>query len=75
MSKPEFVYVIYIQATPQKIWDALRDPEMTREFWDAVATSRTGTSARPGITRITTMPTTLRSPAPWSKAIHRGVWC
>jgi uncharacterized protein YndB with AHSA1/START domain len=33
MSKPEFVYVIYIQATPQKIWDALRDPEMTREFW------------------------------------------
>lgn len=33
MSKPEFVYVIYIQATPQKIWDALRDPEMTKEFW------------------------------------------
>jgi uncharacterized protein YndB with AHSA1/START domain len=33
MSKPEFVYVIYIQTSPQKIWDALRDPEMTKEFW------------------------------------------
>lgn len=33
MSKPEFVYVIYIETTPQRIWDALRDPEMTKEFW------------------------------------------
>ena len=33
MSKPEFVYVIYIHATPEKIWQALIDPEMTREFW------------------------------------------
>ena len=33
MSKPEFVYVIYIHTTPEKIWQALIDPEMTREFW------------------------------------------
>jgi uncharacterized protein YndB with AHSA1/START domain len=33
MSKPEFVYVIYIHATPEKIWQALIDPDMTREFW------------------------------------------
>jgi uncharacterized protein YndB with AHSA1/START domain len=33
MSKPEFVYVIYIQSTPEKIWQALIDPEMTKEFW------------------------------------------
>jgi uncharacterized protein YndB with AHSA1/START domain len=33
MSKPEFVYVIYIQSTPEKIWRALIDPEMTKEFW------------------------------------------
>jgi uncharacterized protein YndB with AHSA1/START domain len=25
--------VIYIHATPEKIWQALIDPEMTREFW------------------------------------------
>ena len=30
---PEFVYVIYIQSTPEKIWEALIDPEMTKEFW------------------------------------------
>jgi uncharacterized protein YndB with AHSA1/START domain len=33
MSKPEFVYVIYIHTTPEKIWQALINPEMTREFW------------------------------------------
>ena len=33
MSKPEFVYVIYIQAPAQNVWDALKDPEMTKEFW------------------------------------------
>lgn len=33
MSKPEFVYVIYIQSTPEKIWQALIDPEMTKEYW------------------------------------------
>ena len=33
MSKPEFVYVIYIQSPVKKVWDALKDPEMTKEFW------------------------------------------
>lgn len=33
MSKPEFVYVVYIHSTPEKIWQALLDPEMTKEFW------------------------------------------
>ena len=33
MSKPNFVYVTYIAATPQKVWQALVDPEMAREYW------------------------------------------
>jgi uncharacterized protein YndB with AHSA1/START domain len=33
MSKPEFVYVIYIQSPVKNVWDALKDPEMTKEFW------------------------------------------
>ncbi|MCA1458637.1 SRPBCC family protein [Bradyrhizobium sp. BRP22] len=33
MSKPEFVYVIYIQAPCEKVWDALLDPEMTKDYW------------------------------------------
>jgi uncharacterized protein YndB with AHSA1/START domain len=33
MSKPEYVYVIYIQAPCEKVWDALIDPEMTKDYW------------------------------------------
>jgi uncharacterized protein YndB with AHSA1/START domain len=31
--KPEFVYVMWIQASAQRVFDALTDPEMTRDFW------------------------------------------
>jgi uncharacterized protein YndB with AHSA1/START domain/DNA-binding transcriptional ArsR family regulator len=33
MSKPEFVYVNYIETTPEKLWQALIDPEFTRQYW------------------------------------------
>ncbi len=33
MSKPSFVYVTYISSTPQKVWDALLDGEMTKLYW------------------------------------------
>ena len=32
-SKSSFVYVTYIRTTPQKLWDALTRPELTRQFW------------------------------------------
>jgi uncharacterized protein YndB with AHSA1/START domain len=28
-----FVYVTYIRTTPAKLWQALRDPEFTRQYW------------------------------------------
>jgi uncharacterized protein YndB with AHSA1/START domain/DNA-binding transcriptional ArsR family regulator len=31
--KDRFVYVIYIMSTPQKVWDALTDAAMNRQFW------------------------------------------
>lgn len=34
MSKPDFVYVTYIASTPKKVWSALLDGEMTRQYWD-----------------------------------------
>lgn len=34
---PDFVYVTYIRATPQDVWNALTDPEITRLYWDDVA--------------------------------------
>jgi uncharacterized protein YndB with AHSA1/START domain len=33
MPKPEYIYVIYIQAPCEKVWDALIDPEMTKDYW------------------------------------------
>lgn len=35
MAESRFVYVIYIRATPAKLWQALRDPEFTRQYWVA----------------------------------------
>jgi uncharacterized protein YndB with AHSA1/START domain len=33
MAKSEFVYVTYIRTTPEKLWQALTEPEFTRKFW------------------------------------------
>jgi DNA-binding transcriptional ArsR family regulator/uncharacterized protein YndB with AHSA1/START domain len=33
MTKPEFVYVNYIDTTPEKLWQALTDPAFTRRYW------------------------------------------
>lgn len=33
MDKPDFVYVTYIATTPAKLWQALTDGEMTRQYW------------------------------------------
>ncbi|OAR22559.1 ArsR family transcriptional regulator [Streptomyces sp. ERV7] len=32
-AKPEFVYTTYIEATPEKVWEALTDPDMTAAYW------------------------------------------
>jgi uncharacterized protein YndB with AHSA1/START domain len=31
--KPQFVYVIYIRTTAEKLWNALTDPEQTKKYW------------------------------------------
>jgi uncharacterized protein YndB with AHSA1/START domain len=33
MQKPTFVYVTYINSTPEKVWEALTQPEFTRQYW------------------------------------------
>jgi uncharacterized protein YndB with AHSA1/START domain len=33
MSKAKFVYVIYIASTAEKVWKALLDGEMTKQYW------------------------------------------
>ena len=32
-TKASFVYVTYILSTPEKVFEALLDPEMTKQFW------------------------------------------
>jgi len=31
--KPQFVYVIYIASTPEKVWQALTDGDMSEQYW------------------------------------------
>jgi uncharacterized protein YndB with AHSA1/START domain len=33
MTKPDFVYVTYIATTPEKVWRALMDTDLMREYW------------------------------------------
>lgn len=33
MSKPEFVYVTYIETTPEKMWEALTSSEFSKRYW------------------------------------------
>lgn len=32
-TKPDFVYVLFIKTTTEQLWNALLDPEMTKQFW------------------------------------------
>jgi uncharacterized protein YndB with AHSA1/START domain/DNA-binding transcriptional ArsR family regulator len=31
--RPDYVYVTYIESSPQRVWDALTDADLTAEFW------------------------------------------
>ena len=31
--RPEYVYVTYIESSPERVWDALTDPDLTASYW------------------------------------------
>jgi uncharacterized protein YndB with AHSA1/START domain len=33
MEKPQFVYVVYVATTAEKLWNALLDAKMTAQYW------------------------------------------
>ena len=33
MPKPEFIYVSYIETTPEKLWEALTSSDFTKRYW------------------------------------------
>jgi uncharacterized protein YndB with AHSA1/START domain len=36
MHKPEFIYVSYIETTPEKLWEALTSGDFTERYWFGV---------------------------------------
>jgi uncharacterized protein YndB with AHSA1/START domain len=33
MPKPEFIYISYIETTPEELWEALTNSEFTMRYW------------------------------------------
>jgi len=33
MNKPELIYTTYIRSTPEKVWNAITNPEFARQYW------------------------------------------
>src|SRR5262249_7807139 len=40
MSKPSFVYVTYIATTAEKVWQALTDTNIVRQYWGGLTGAR-----------------------------------
>ena len=36
MHKPEFIYITYIETTPEKLWQALTEGDFTERYWFGV---------------------------------------
>lgn len=32
-----FIYVVYIRTTPERLWEALTNPEFTRQYWGGLS--------------------------------------
>jgi len=47
MAESRFLYVIYIRTTPEKLWQALIDPEFTRQYWCETRQESTWTPGAP----------------------------
>ena len=58
MPKPEFVYVTYIETTPEKLWEALTSSEFSRRYWfntDVVSDWKVGSPFALVMNGVTTM--------------------
>ncbi len=46
IDKPTFVYVTYIQSTPERVWEALTDAKLSAEYWGHSNISDWGVGSR-----------------------------
>ncbi|MDP9043466.1 MAG: SRPBCC family protein [Pseudomonadota bacterium] len=44
MARSTFIYVSYIRTTPERLWQALTDPEFTEQYWFGMRAESTGTA-------------------------------
>jgi uncharacterized protein YndB with AHSA1/START domain len=42
VSKPKFVYVTFIRATPEKVWEAITSSDLTEKYWFGYRVSAEG---------------------------------
>jgi uncharacterized protein YndB with AHSA1/START domain len=49
--KPKFVYVIYNASTPDKVWQALTDPDITEKYWFGYRVNTSGNAGASFIAR------------------------
>ncbi len=61
-SKPSFVYVTYIATTPERLWTALTDPNVTEQYWYGYRVDAGGKAGDP-VTAV----------SPRGKVVHRDV--
>ena len=71
MSKPEFVYVTYIETTPEKLWQALTRGDSPNATGSAPRSGPTGTSVHRSRWSRTARPAT---PERSSKPTRHGAW-
>ena len=64
--KPTFVYVTYIAAPPEKVWQALTEPDLTEKYWFGFRVRANGKAGIPPA-RKSTATSSL-------SASRRGAW-
>ncbi len=70
MPKPQHVHEVYIRTTPERLWQALTDPELTKDYYYG---SRVSSTWEPGA-RTRTRPIRARqsSVSCWRWILHGG---
>ena len=75
MSRPSFIYVTYINSTPERVWQALTDPAFTRKYWVNHRNASAGRWDLSGGTKTMTMLALSTLPATSSRARRHGTSC
>jgi uncharacterized protein YndB with AHSA1/START domain len=52
MAESQFLYVIFVRTTPEKLWRALIEPEFTRRYWFATTQESAWTAGAPWCIRF-----------------------